>query len=119
MFVSVFVCVRVRVSVNVCVCVHVHLHMRVHVRVCVCVCVYVYMCVCVQGVSLKLLGNAYSMQQQFDKAIECLLMFFHICQETDDKMSEGTACSGAHTHIHTHSLTHTHGDRTQMSESTA
>ena len=46
-----------------------------------------------EGVSTKLLGNAYSMQEQYDKAIECFHKFLHICQETDDKMSEGAACS--------------------------
>ena len=46
-----------------------------------------------EGVSVKLLGNAYSMQGQYDKAIECFHIFLRICQETDDKLSEGAACS--------------------------
>jgi tetratricopeptide (TPR) repeat protein len=46
-----------------------------------------------EGVSLKLLGNAYVMVQQHKEAIEYYQMFLRICQETDDKMSEGAACS--------------------------
>ena len=46
-----------------------------------------------EGVSLKLLGNAYSLQHQHQKAIDCFHAFLRICQETDDKMSEGSAYS--------------------------
>ena len=46
-----------------------------------------------EGVSLKLLGNAFVHVQQHGQAIEYFHQFLRICQDTDDKMSEGTACS--------------------------
>lgn len=46
-----------------------------------------------EGLAYQQLGNAYLLQKDFSMAADCFKKFLLICQETDDKIAEGSACS--------------------------
>lgn len=46
-----------------------------------------------EGLAYQQLGNAYLLQKDYSMAADCFKKFLLICQETDDKIAEGSACS--------------------------